>query len=185
MKIAYIVFNKITFLDFVGVYDPLCRLRAMNYMPNLTWDICSITNDVVDNFGLKLKPNKVKNSLATYDAIIIPGGIGTRQLQLDSEFINWIKTAGEASLKVSICTGSLVLGAAGFLQGKIATTNATEYDTLKKYCKEVVKDRIVEDENVITAGAVSASIDLGLYLCNKWAGESVEKVIRAQMNYRG
>jgi cyclohexyl-isocyanide hydratase len=63
---------------------------------------------------------------------------------------------------MSICTGSLILGAAGFLQGKSATTNYLEYENLKLYCSNVLQQRIVED-GVITAGAVSASIDLGLF----------------------
>jgi transcriptional regulator GlxA family with amidase domain len=79
----------------------------------------------------------------------------------------------------------LILGAAGFLNGKKATTNYQEYETLKPYCKEVLKNRIVEDENIITAGAVSSSIDLGLYLCGKWAGENAKNEIRKRMDYKG
>lgn len=69
---------------------------------------------------------------------------------------------------LSVCTGSLILGAAGSLKDKKATSHFNEYDTLEKYCKQVVKKRIVEDGNIITAGAVSSSIDLGLYVCEKW-----------------
>ena len=68
--------------------------------------------------------------------------------------------------------------AAGFLTNKKSTTNFNEYETLKPYCKVVLKDRIVEDDNIITAAAVTASIDLGLYLCNKWAGNEAEQMIR-------
>jgi transcriptional regulator GlxA family with amidase domain len=79
----------------------------------------------------------------------------------------------------------LLLGAAGFLKDKKATTNYLAYEALKPYCKEVLTDRIVEDGNVITAGAVSASIDLGLALCNKWAGEDAGIEIRKRMDYHG
>jgi transcriptional regulator GlxA family with amidase domain len=185
MRIAYIVFDKITWLDFIGIYDPISRLKSMDFLPNLTWDICSFTKSVTDNFGLEIKANKMQNSLADYDAIIIPGGLGTRQLQFDSDFINWIKTSNKVPCKISICTGSLILGAAGFLTDKRATTNFQEYETLKKYSREVVEDRIVEDKNIITAGAVSASIDLGLFLCNKWAGQKAESEIRKRMDYNG
>ena len=183
MKIAYIVFNEITLLDFIGIYDPISRLRNMNYIPNLVWDICSFTEIVKDSFGLEIKPNKIKNDLSEYDAIIIPGGFGTRDLQLNEEFINWIKTSEKTKYKISICTGSLILGASGFLNGKKATTNFQEYENLKKYCAEVVKDRIVEDGNIITSGAVSASLDLGLYLCEKWCGKEAENEIRKKMDY--
>jgi len=157
----------------------------MNYLPDLTWDICSYTNTTTDNFGLEIKPDKIQNSLYDYDAIIIPGGLGTRQLQFDTEFLNWIKTAKPTSYKISICTGSLISGAAGFLKDKKATTNYAEYETLRKYCKEVIEEKIVEDENTITAGAVTAAIDLGLYLCNKWAGQKAENEIRRRMDYHG
>lgn len=185
MKITYIIFDGITWLDFVGIYDPISRLKSMNYIPSLTWDICSFTNSASDNFGLEVKPTSIHNPLSEYDAIIIPGGLGTRQLQNDTEFINWIKTADKTKYKISICTGSLILGASGFLKGKKATTNYQEYETLKSYCSEVLEDRIVEDDNIITAGAVSSSIDLGLYLCEKWAGLNAKNEIRRRMDYNG
>lgn len=185
MKIAYIIFDGMTWLDLIGVYDPISRLRSLNYLPGLTWDICSFTKKASDNFGLEIRPDKIKNPLSDYDVVIIPGGLGTRKLQYDNKFIRWVKTAEDVKYKVSVCTGSLILGAAGFLKERKATTNYSEYGLLKRYCKEVVKDRIVDDNNVITAGAVSASIDVGLYLCEKWAGREAQMEIRKQMNYHG
>lgn len=185
MKIAFIIFDGITLLDFIGVYDPISHLQSLKYVPDLTWDVCSFTDTVTDSFGLKIIPDKMKNSLVDYDAIIIPGGLGTRKLQYDTEFINWIKTSENSKYKISVCTGSLILGAAGFLKGKKATTNFQEYEALKPYCHEVVEKRIVEDNNIITAGAVSASIDLGLYLCEKWGGKEAEIRIRKRMDYKG
>jgi transcriptional regulator GlxA family with amidase domain len=185
MKLAYIIFNEMTSLDFIGVYDAVSRLKSMNYLPDLSWDICSYSETVKDNFGLEIKPAKIKNSLAGYDAIIIPGGYGTRQLQFDPGFIDWIKTADKVKYKISVCTGSLILGAAGFLKNKTATTNYNEYEALKPYCGKVSTDRIVEDGDIITGGAVSASIDLGLFLCNKWAGQDAAKEIRKRMDYHG
>jgi transcriptional regulator GlxA family with amidase domain len=185
MKIAYIIFNKITWLDLIGIYDPLSRLQSMGYLPQLSWDICSFTSSAADNFGLEIVPDKTQNSLAGYDVIVIPGGHGTRHLQYDDKFIDWIRTAEHAKYKISICTGSIILGAAGFLTNKKATTNYNEYEQLKPYCAEVSEDRIVEDGDVITAGAVSASLDLGLYLCEKWAGQDARNEIRKKMDYRG
>lgn len=185
MKIAYIVFDGITWLDFIGIYDPISRLKSLNYLPTLTWDICSFTETVSDNLGLGINPGKIQNPLADYDVIIIPGGFGTRELQFNDGFMNWIRNAETVKYKISICTGSLILGAAGFLKGKKATTNYLEYENLRPYCKEVIKERIVEDNNVITAGAVSASIDLGLYLCKQWAGPEASHAIRKRMDYHG
>jgi len=185
MKLAYIIFDGITWLDLIGIYDPVSRLKSMHYLPDLTWDICSYTNTAKDNFGLELIPTKIQNPLNDYSAIIIPGGHGTRQLQLDTSFMQWIKTAESVTYKISICTGSLILGAAGFLKNKKATTNFLEYETLKPYCKEVLTDKIVEDGNTITAGAVSASINLGLYLCKKWGGDLAEKEIKKRIDFQG
>jgi len=185
MKLAYIVFEGITWLDFIGIYDPLSRLKSLDYLPDLSWDICSYTETATDNFGLGIKPTKIKTPLSDYDAIIVPGGFGTRQLQFDTGFINWIKTAERVHYKISICTGSLILGAAGFLKNKIATTNFAEYEALKPYCKKISTERIVEDGDVISAGAVAASIDLGLFLCEKWAGRQAAEEIRKRMNYSG
>ena len=185
MKLAYIIFDGITWLDLIGVYDPITRLKSMNYLPDLSWDICAFSNTAHDNFGLEVRADKIKNSLAEYDAIIVPGGIGTRKLQFDKDFLTWLQTASSVKYKISICTGSLLLGAAGFLSNKKATTNFQEYEALKKYCPNVLTDRIVHDGDVITAGAVSASLDLGLYLCTHWAGADAAKEIRKKMDYHG
>ncbi len=185
MKIAYILFNNITLLDFIGVYDALLRLKTMNYIPDMHWDFCAQSDKVSDELGLTFLPNKKGGSLEGYDALVVPGGNGTRALQHDQHFIEWLQTASPEAWKTSVCTGSLLLGAAGFLKNKRATTHFDNYEILKQYCKEVVKDRVVEDGNVITAGAVSSSIDLGLYLCHKWAGAEAAAAIRRRMDYRG
>lgn len=185
MRLAYIIFDGITWLDFVGIYDPLSRLKSLHYLPDLFWDVCAFTETVKDHFGLEMKATKVRQSLAGYDVIIIPGGYGTRQLQFDADFVTWIQTAQRVPQKLSICTGSLLLGAAGFLKDKTATTHYREYEALRRYCKEVSTDRIVVDGDVITAGAVSSSIDLGLYLCKEWAGAEAAAEIRKRMDYHG
>ena len=183
MKIAYIVFNGVTWLDFIGVYDAVSRLKSMGYVKDLSWDICSYTETVVDNFDLKIIPDLVRPPLNNYNAIIVPGGHGTRTLINDADFLNWISTAKDVEYKMSVCTGSLLLGAAGFLRTKKATTNFLEYETLRPYCAEVLTDRLVIDGNVITAGAVSSSLDLGLYLCEKWAGTKAREAIQERMDY--
>lgn len=185
MKLAFIIFDGITWLDFIGIYDPLSRLKSMHFINDLSWDVCSLKAPVKDIFGLEIAATKMGESLAGYDAVIIPGGHGTRILQQDTVFLNWIKTAEQVPCKMSICTGSLILGAAGFLKGKAATTHFSEYETLQWYCKTVIKERIVEDGDTITAGAVASSLDLGLYVCEKWAGKTAANEIRKRMDYHG
>lgn len=183
MKVAFVVYNDLTLLDFAGVYDTITRLKTMKFKNDLIWDICAYTDMVRDKHGFKIIPDKVRNNLGKYDVVIVPGGMGTRSLQNDEEFLDWLKTAQNIQYKISICTGGLLLGAAGFLKGKRATTNHLEFETLKQYCSEVVKERIVEDQDVITSGAVTSSIDLGLYLCEKWSGKEAKEKIRDAIEY--
>lgn len=183
MNLGYILFDGITWLDFIGVYDPISRLKTLGYLPDLQWDCCAFTPTVKDHLGLTLIPTHVQTSLSSYDVIIVPGGKGTRTLISDQDFMGWLSTASSVLLKISICTGSLLLGAAGFLKNKKATTHFSEYDTLKPYCAQVVQDRVVEDHGAITAGAVASSLDLGLYLCEKWAGKAAALDIQKRMDY--
>ena len=183
MKVAFVVFNDMTLLDFVGVYDTITRLKTLKYKTDLRWDICAYTDMVRDNHGFKIIPDKVRNNLGKYDAVIIPGGKGTRSLQNDEEFLEWLRSAEGAVYKISVCTGSLLLGAAGFLKEKKATTNFQEYDSLKQYCGEVIEQRIVDTGDIITSGAVSSSIDLGLYLCEKWSGPEAKEEVRKMIDY--
>jgi transcriptional regulator GlxA family with amidase domain len=185
MRIAYIIFDGITWLDLIGVYEPVSKLRSNNFLPHLSWDICGFTEKCKDIFGFEVNALKVQNDLSKYDAIVVPGGIGTRQLQYNDTFITWLKTAAAVRYKISVCTGSLLLGAAGFLRNKNATTNFQEYEALKPYCDKVLDQRIVEDDDTITAGAVSSAIDLGLYLCSKWAGDEAAQIVRRKIDYHG
>lgn len=184
MEIAFVIYMGMTALDFIGAYDPLTRLKTMGFMPGLGWQICAFTEEVLDYTGLCFVPTQVRQPLGPYDLVFVPGGLGSRELLDDAEFIEWLRSAAPCKLKVSVCTGSLLLGAAGFLKGKRATTHPRAFDDLRSFCAAVVDERIVDEGEVITAGGVTASIDLGLYLCGKLAGREVQEKIRRQMDYR-
>ena len=183
MKAAFIVFDNMTMLDFVGFYDAVTRLKTMKFMEDFEWKICARTAQVSDDRGLKFSADTVGESLAAFDLLFIPGGYGTRPLQHDAAFVAWIATAQNARLKTSVCTGSLLLGAAGFLKGKRATTHPSAYKELEPYCATVVQKRIVDEGNVITGGGVSTSIDLGLHLVQRLAGDDARARIAKQMDY--
>jgi len=183
MKCALIVFERLTALDFVGFYDALTRLGSMKLLPDFEWRICGLAKEVGDDRGLRIAAAVVNEPLGAYDMIFVPGGWGTRELQHDRAFVDWLKTAGPVPLKVSVCTGALLLGAAGFLRGRRATTNPAAYAELEPYCGTVVRERIVDEGDLITAGGVSASIDLGLYLVRRLAGAAARERIAAQMDY--
>ncbi|HEX8181351.1 MAG TPA: DJ-1/PfpI family protein [Pyrinomonadaceae bacterium] len=183
MQIAFIIFDQMTALDFVGVYDPLTRLKSMGFRPDLGWDICARTRDLADDRALRFTATRVAEPLGGYDLIVVAGGYGTRTLVNDDSFIAWLKTAAACPLKSSVCTGSLLLGAAGFLQGKHATTHPSAYQDLPAFGATVERRRVVDDGDIITAGGVTAGIDLGLYLVEKLAGAEVRARISQQMDY--
>ncbi|SDI98193.1 DJ-1/PfpI family protein [Alteribacillus bidgolensis] len=183
MKAAFILFDQLTSLDFIGFYDGFTRLKTMNYKSDLSWDLCALNEEITDDRGITFKINKLGPDLSEYDLIFIPGGMGTRRLRNDEEFIEWLKTAENVPYKLSVCTGALLLGAAGFLKEKAATTHPNAYELLKSYTNQVKEDRIVKDGNIITGGGVAASVDLGLYACEFFSGSEAALKIKKQMDY--
>ncbi len=182
MHIAFVAYDGMTALDFVGVYDPLTRLKTMDFRDDVSWDVCAPTASVTANAGLEIVPDAVDEPLWGYDMLVVPGGFAARELANDEEFVSWLKTT-DADLLASVCTGSLLLGAAGFLSGKRATTHPDAYDLLSEHCEEVVEERVVRDGNVVTAGGVTSGIDLGLSLVAELADDGTQVAIKTQMDY--
>ena len=183
MKAAFVVFDRMTFLDFIGFYDAVTRLKSMKIVEDFEWRVCARTKRVGDDRGLHMEADTVGEPLTGYDLLFLPGGFGTRALQRDQDFIAWLKTAEAAQLKVSVCTGALLLGAAGFLRGRPATTHPGAYGELEPYCGTVVRERVVDHGDVITARGVSSSIDAGLHVVQRLAGADARDRIAAQMDY--
>ncbi|OUN00560.1 MAG: thiamine biosynthesis protein ThiJ [Paenibacillaceae bacterium ZCTH02-B3] len=183
MKIAFVLFNGVTFLDFVGFYDVIYRLNLFPGGQETTWDICGLTEEVTDELGMRVKVNRLAPDLSGYDLLFVPGGMGTRKLKDDPAFVDWLGTARDVPYKVSVCTGSLLLGAAGFLRERKATTHPNAYGLLEPYCREVVRTRIVKDGNVITGGGVATSIDMGIYLTEMFAGKEAAEQVKRQIDY--
>ncbi len=184
-RIAFLVFPRLTLLDFVGGYDALRRVAGMGIDTSVTHRIIGTEAAIVDDSGLRVTPDGVYEDLASFDLLYVPGGYGTRPLMDDARFIEYLKTWGAERPLASVCTGALLLGRAGYLAGKRATTHHGAYDTLRPFCREVVTDRrIVGDGRIVTAGGVSSSLDLGLYLVEKYWGAEARKTIAAQMAYR-
>src|SRR5262249_47476926 len=147
------------------------------------WRICACAAEVMDDRGLRIKADCVTESSAGYDMIVVPGGLGARALMRDESFLGWLRTSEPCPLKVSVCTGALLLGAAGFLKNKRATTHPSAFAELEPFCGTVLDERIVDEGDVITAGGVTSGIDLGLYLVEKLAGRLARNRIAKQMDY--
>ena len=185
MRAAFVLFDRLTALDLIGLYDPITRLHSMGFRPDFRWEFCALQDRVTDDRGFVIHATHVAKDLGDFDLLSVPGGFGTRELISDSAFLKWFSTAAHVPLKASVCTGSLLFGAAGWLRGLPATTHPTAYGDLARYCQEVRNDRVVDAGEVITGRGVSAALDVGLTVVERIAGTDTRKVIARQMDYPG
>jgi len=183
LKLAFIVYDDMTLLDFAGTYDPLTRIKTMGFGDDFAYDVCAFSDTVRSYEGLVVKPDKAGVALTEYDCILIPGGNGVGALIKDEPFLSWIRGVSQKATLAAVCGGTLVLGAAGFLKGKRATTHPALMPYLERFTDGAVPDRIVEDGRIVTARGVTSAIDLGLYLCEKFAGVQAREKIQKQMDY--
>ena len=184
-RIAFLVFPRLTFLDFVGAYDALRRIATMSIDPAVTHRIIGTEREIVDETGLVLTPDAVYEDLGSFDLLYVPGGLGTRTLMNDGQLLDYLRTWGSQRPLASVCTGALLLGRAGFLRDKRATTHHSAWELLRPLCREVVTDRrIVDEGQVVTAAGVASALDLGLYLVERFWGVAARQTIAAQMEYR-
>jgi cyclohexyl-isocyanide hydratase len=183
VKFAFIVYDGLTLLDFAGVYDPITRLKTMGFMESLNYSVCAMKQTVRTIEGLQITVDQVGGRLGGYDYIFIPGGNGVSVLISDMTFMRWIKSAASHTIMTAVCGGTLVLGAAGFIKDKRATTHPALKQYLARFTAHSSDERIVDEGSVITARGVTSAIDLGLYLCEKIAGKDIRKTIQKQMDY--
>lgn len=181
MKIAFPVFPGFTALDAIGPYDVLRSLPGAEVFfvaaePGLiSTEHKSLTVSVT--VGLDEMPDP--------DVVVVPGGAGTRALVASpGPLVEWVAAVHPGTTyTTSVCTGSLVLGAAGILQGLEATSHWAVLGSLAKFGATPVSRRVVEQGKVITAAGVSAGIDMALSLAAKVAGEDVAKLIQLAIEY--
>ena len=185
-RIAFLVFPRLTMLDFIGAYDALRRVAAMSIDPEVTHRVIGTDAEIVDESGLKLTPDSVYEDLSKFDLLYVAGGLGTVTLMDNRRAIDYLKTWGDERPLASVCSGALLLGRAGYLKDKRATTYHQAVELLRPLCREVVTNRRVVDEGrIVTAGGVSSALDLGLYLSEKFWGAEARAAIAKQMEYRG
>ncbi len=185
-RIAFLTFPQLTLLDLVGVYDCLRRIARMGIDARVSHRIIGTAPVVEDDEGLPIVAQGVYEDLAPFDLLVVPGGLGTRTLCHDARCLDYLRGWGTERPVASVCTGSLLLGHAGHLAGLAATTHRSAFDLLRPLCREVVTDRrIVDQGRVVTAGGVASSLDLGLYLVERYWGAEARARIAAQMEYRG
>ena len=183
-RIAFLAFPRLTLLDLVGVYDALRRVGPMRPAGEVTHRIIGTARELEDESGFRMTADGVYEELAPFDLLVVPGGFGTRTLIDDPRCVDYVRGWGVERPIASVCTGALLLGKAGHLEGLRATTHHNAFDLLRPLCREVVTDeRVVAEGRVVTAGGVTSALDLGLHLVEKFWGSEVRKRIATQMEY--
>lgn len=180
MKIAIPLFAGFTALDAVGPYEVLSRLPGAEVVFVATQAGTVHT----DTRMLGLTAQASFDELTQPDVLVVPGGRGTRPLTQDEQLLSWLQGAHQAaSWTASVCTGSLLLAAAGLLEGIEATSHWLELETLARYGAKPVARRVVRVGNLITAAGVSAGIDMALTLAAELAGPEVAQAIQLSIEY--
>ncbi len=180
MQIAILLFDRLTALDAVGPYEVLSRL------PDATVTFVAERAGLkrTDTAQLALNADAALEELPHPDIVLVPGGRGQADLMADGPLHEWLRAAHERSTwTTSVCTGALILAAAGLLAGKRATTYWTAMDELGRLGAEPVHERFVFDGKLATAAGVSAGIDMALALAARIAGERVAQAIQLGIEY--
>lgn len=182
MKIAIFLFDGLTALDAVGPYESLARLAdvTIHFVGKSVGPVRT-----GDGF-LALHADADISSLRTADVLIIPGGHrrGLAAIMPDPAVQHWIREMdAETSWTTSVCTGALILGAAGVLGGRTASTHWRAKGALARHGIEYSSDRVTVDGKYMTSAGVSAGIDMGLTLCTHLAGQALAEAIQLSMHY--
>lgn len=180
MNIAILLFDKLTALDAIGPYEVLSRLPGAS----LEFVAPEAGPKRTDTGALGIVADRSLADTPPPDVLLIPGGEGNRPLLEDEQVLDWVRTAhGATTWTTSVCTGSLVLGAAGLLEGVRATTHWAFLDRLPAYGAEAVAERVVMDGKIVTAAGVSSGIDMALTLAAEIAGPEVAQAIQLGIEY--
>lgn len=182
--IAFVVYPGMTPLDLVG---PLTVLEGMaSTVPEYRTVVVGETTDPIDTDNpLRVAASHTFEEVPSPYALLVPGGAApTLKALADEKLVGYVrKAAASAELVTSVCTGSLVLGQAGLLEGRRAATHWMFRELLRAFGAEPVAERWVEDGNVITAAGVSAGIDLALHLVERLVGAEVARTLQFVVEY--
>lgn len=182
MQIAVALFDRLTALDAIGPYEVLQRLpeATVTFVGEQKGEVRS------ENGFLGLTVDATYAEVPTPDVIVVPGGVGTRQLLDPNPIHDWLRSAHETTrFTTSVCTGSIVLAAAGLLAGMEATTHWSAYEELNRQGAVATPKRVVEhlDERIITAAGVSSGIDMALRLSELLVDDIAAKAMQLMIEY--
>jgi transcriptional regulator GlxA family with amidase domain len=180
MQIAILIFEKLTVLDVIGPYEVLRSVPG--------WEVRFVGPEAgpvrADSGALGLQADYSLDEITEADVVLVGGGEGNRPLLTDERVLGWLRDIDrDTRWTTSVCTGSLVLGAAGLLEGKRATGHWLYLEPLRKYGAEPTSERVVEDGKVITAAGVSSGIDMALHLVNRELGPEAAQAVQLAIEY--
>jgi cyclohexyl-isocyanide hydratase len=179
LHIGILLFPKVQQLDLTGPYDVFATLPGVTV--HLLW---KELEPVTSSTGLLMMPTRTFRGCPPLDVICVPGGVGVDALMEDPETLAFIQQqAATASYVTSVCTGALVLGAAGLLKGRRATTHWASHELLAQFGAIPVHERVVRDGNLMTGGGVTAGIDFALTLISELLGEEKAQLVQLQLEY--
>ena len=178
-RIGMLIFPRLTQLDMTGPYEVLARL------PDTQVDLVAKTMDpVTTDRGMQIVPTVTYETCPPLDIVMVPGGPGQQDLREDEAALSFLrKQAAGAKYVTSVCTGSLVLAAAGLLKGKRATCHWAAIEHLALLGAIPTKERVVVDGDVVTGAGVASGIDFALTLASILEGEAVAREIQLQIEY--
>ena len=178
VHIVFPVFDRMTHLDFTGPH------QVFSYVPEARITVASMGGRDIEARGFAFSGLADLSTVESCDVLCVPGGSGTTEAMLDEAFMGEIRRlAGGARYLTSVCTGALILGAAGLLRGKRATTHWATLDLLAPLGAVSDEGRVVRDDNVITGGGVTAGIDFALVAVAEIFGRDVAESIELLMEY--
>jgi cyclohexyl-isocyanide hydratase len=177
--IGMLLYPDLTQLDLTGPFEVLHRIPGAQV--HLLW---KTLDPVVADSKLAILPSTTLDACPKLDVVFVPGGVGQIPLMQDPGILGFLREQGRGAKWItSVCTGALVLGAAGLLEGYEAATHWAFMDLLPMFGAKPVRRRVVVDRNRITGGGVTAGIDFGLRLAAEMAGEVVAKAIQLGLEY--
>jgi transcriptional regulator GlxA family with amidase domain len=187
VRAAFPVFPGAEELDLVGPWEALALARDYGERDIQLFTVALTHEPVGLRGGLRVVPDHTFGSEPEADAIVVPGGPGTRDEQAWRPVVAWLSARRTTPLVASVCTGAFILARAGLLGGRRATTHFSRIGELGREHPEVelVEGmRVVDEGDVVTAGGVTAGIDLGLHLVSRFFGDELAATVASVMEYR-
>lgn len=179
IRIAFLLFPHLTQLDLTGPAQVLSRVSGARVEY-----VAATLDPVPSDCGLSLVPTTTMSEARAADVLVVPGGDGAFDAMLDPDVVAFVRRQAEhATWITSVCTGAFVLGAAGLLAGRRATTHWASKPMLEAFGAQPVDARIARDGAVVTAAGVSAGIDMALWLSAELAGRPAAEAIQLQIEY--